>query len=169
GPVVMLEFPNPAGTANSVIAPEVVIRPIRNTSASVNQSAPSGPAVIPCGLLFAGSTNSLTTPAVVILPMRSPLISVNHSAPSGPAVISTGPDPAVRPPNSVTTPAGVIRPMPAGLRLVNQRLPSGPAVMLMGETSPVVIGNSANFVFVFFAHTPSDCRQSATSMQPTRT
>src|SRR5438876_203583 len=131
GPVVMLELPNPVGTANSVIAPEVVIRPIRNTSASVNQSAPSGPVVIAkASLLTVRTGNTVITPAVVIRPMLPPA-ELNAR--------------------------------------VNQRLPSGPAVMLMGEASPVVIGNSANFVFVFFAHTPSDCRQSATSMQPTRT
>ena len=34
---------------NSVIAPLVVMRPIRPASASVNQSAPSGPLAIPVG------------------------------------------------------------------------------------------------------------------------
>ena len=67
------------------------MRPMRSPPCSVNHSAPSGPAVIPCGLLAAvGSVNSLIAPAVVIRPMRLPYCSVNHSAPSGPTVMSQG-------------------------------------------------------------------------------
>src|SRR5262249_11201982 len=39
------------GSENSVIVPPVVMRPIFLASISVNQSAPSGPATIPRGLL----------------------------------------------------------------------------------------------------------------------
>ena len=48
----------------------VVIRPILLPSASVNQRLPSGPAVMPRGLLPAvGTGNSVMTPAVVIRPI----------------------------------------------------------------------------------------------------
>jgi len=39
-------------TGNSVIAPEVVIRPILLAPDSANQSAPSGPAAMPAGTGF---------------------------------------------------------------------------------------------------------------------
>lgn len=70
------------------MAPAVVIRPTARPSLSVNQSAPSGPAVIPIGWLFAvGTGYSVITPAVVIRPILLAVFSVNQSAPSGPAVI----------------------------------------------------------------------------------
>jgi hypothetical protein len=59
----------------------------------VNQSAPSGPEVIPKGLLTlpgVGTGNSLKLPEVVICPILLPKSSVNQSAPSGPEVISQG-------------------------------------------------------------------------------
>ena len=67
--------------------------------ASVNQSAPSGPVVIPCGLLsFVGGANSVKVwlAPVVIRPILLGLLacsvsdSENHTAPSGPAVIMDG-------------------------------------------------------------------------------
>ena len=74
---------------------------------SVNQRLPSGPAVMPCGLLLAVSAaaNSVMVPAGVIRPILLPPSSVNQRLPSGPAVIRRA---AVRrgDGNSVTTPAG---------------------------------------------------------------
>ena len=46
----------PAGSANSVITPAVVIRPILAPVYSVNQIAPSGPVTIPIGPLLAVGT-----------------------------------------------------------------------------------------------------------------
>ena len=84
---------------NSVTAPLGVIRPIRSPNSSVNQRLPSGPAVIPTGLLPAVMpvANSVTAPAGVIRPIRLPTCSVNQRLPSGPAVIPSGPLPAVMP------------------------------------------------------------------------
>src|SRR5512142_562116 len=83
------EEPLAVGMANSVITPAVVIRPILLPSASVNQRAPSGPAVMPAGALFGvGTANSVITPAVVIRPILLSLISVNQRAPSGPDAIA---------------------------------------------------------------------------------
>ena len=60
-------------TGNSVVAPVVVIRPIRLPDASVNQSAPSGPAAMPAGRLSGvGTGNSVVAPVVVIRPIRLP-------------------------------------------------------------------------------------------------
>ena len=76
--------------AYSMMVPAVVIRPILPPF-SVNESAPSGPAVIPVGPLFGvGKGYSVKLPDVVTRPILLPLSSVNHSAPSGPAVISSG-------------------------------------------------------------------------------
>src|SRR5258708_34975930 len=74
--------------ANSEKVPAVVTRPILLPFSSVNHRAPSGPAVIPWGVLLAvGMMNSLTTPAVVIRPILLPAgpLMVNHTALSGPA------------------------------------------------------------------------------------
>jgi len=102
----------PTRNVNSLIAPAVVIRPILLPWCSVNQSAPSGPAVMPWGPLpGVGTVNSVMTPVVVIRPILLPLYSVNHNAPSGPAVISKGSLLAVGIVNSLITPAVVIRPM----------------------------------------------------------
>src|SRR6266545_2380287 len=47
GPAAIPERPGDfVGNGNSVIAPDVVIRPILLTAGSVNQRAPSGPAVM---------------------------------------------------------------------------------------------------------------------------
>ncbi len=54
------------GTASSLIVPAVVIRPILLPRVSANQSAPSGPAVIPYGALpDVGTVYSVTAPVVV--------------------------------------------------------------------------------------------------------
>src|SRR5438067_1668014 len=81
------------GTGNSVMAPAVVIRPIRlaDAAVSVNQRAPSGPVVIPSGVLPGeGRGNSVMAPAVVIRPMWLAASSANQRLPSGPGVISCG-------------------------------------------------------------------------------
>jgi hypothetical protein len=80
------------GTTNSLVkTPPVVMRPILLPPPSVNHSAPSGPATMLSGKLFAvGIVNSVTTPAVVIRPILLPLASVNQSAPSGPAAMASG-------------------------------------------------------------------------------
>ena len=87
------------GIANSLKWPSVVTRPTLLAMASVNQSAPSGPVVIPCGLLsFVGGANSVKVwlASVVIRPILLGLLacsvsdSENHTAPSGPAVIMDG-------------------------------------------------------------------------------
>ena len=58
------------GIGNSVTTPAVVMRPILLVSLSVNQSAPSGPAAMPKGLLAAvGIGNSVKSPAVVMRPI----------------------------------------------------------------------------------------------------
>jgi hypothetical protein len=58
------------GTGYSVITPAVVMRPILLPPYSVNQSAPSGPAVIDCGSLLAvGTGYSVIAPAVVMRPI----------------------------------------------------------------------------------------------------
>src|SRR5437588_4990063 len=73
-----------SGTA--MITTPVVIRPILLPLVSVNQTAPSGPAVIPSGTLpSVGVGNSVMVPAGVILPMLLRPASVNHRFPSGPA------------------------------------------------------------------------------------
>ena len=66
-----LKPPLVTGMVNSVIDPEVVIRPICPEPASVNQSAPSVFAVIPDGVLPTPGTSYsfVTTPAVVIRPI----------------------------------------------------------------------------------------------------
>ncbi len=69
--------------------PAVVIRPIWQAFASVNQRLPSGPAVRNIGLLEeVGTENSVTTPAVVIRPILVPPGSVNQRFPSDPTAMS---------------------------------------------------------------------------------
>ena len=109
--------------------PFVLIRPIESTL--VNQSAPSGPAVIVFG---AGMTSTLGAvwvrmlPLVVIRPIDVPGSGelMNQRAPSGPAVIAVGT--LMRGLLKMRMlPLVLIRPIES--LLVNQRAPSGPAVM----------------------------------------
>ena len=79
------------------MTPDGVIRPILLFCDSVNQTLPSGPAVIelPRNWVSAwGSGNSVTTPCGVILPILSkglpPVPSVNQTLPSGPRVRAWG-------------------------------------------------------------------------------
>ena len=120
-----------AGSENSVIVPVIAMRPIRLRLASVNQSAPSGPADRgetegpALGFGVENSKNSVTTPPVVIRPIFAARTSMNHRAPSGPAMIpvgSTKPGEA----NSLNAPVVVMRPT---LAPVNHSAPSGPVAM----------------------------------------
>lgn len=146
GPAVMplgtLPKPHPpgvqtgpgSGMAYSMMVPAVVIRPILLPLPSVNHNAPSGPAVMPAGELFAvGTGYSVITPAVVIRPILPPF-SVNQSAPSGPAVIPVGPLFGVGKGYSVKLPDVVTRPILLPLSSVNHSAPSGPAVISSGSS-----------------------------------
>src|SRR5262249_18790557 len=75
------------GTANSVITPAGVIRPIRSVTPSVNQTLPSGPAVISTGSLSGERPwrNSVIWPPGAIRPMAG--ISAGYRLPSGPRAI----------------------------------------------------------------------------------
>ena len=127
-----------APTSWNVIAPAGVMKPTTLLLKSVNQTFPSGPAVMPNGRmrLPAGSVNVVITPAVVMRPMRllSPL--VNHRFPSEPAVMSNGWSTAsAGSVNVVTAPAVVMRPIRLLLLLVNHSAPSGPVVIPSGEST----------------------------------
>ena len=67
--------------------PWVVIRPIELFPSPVNQSAPSGPAVIPDGQPLLAMVYVLITPLGRDPPDRASAPLVNHSAPSGPAAM----------------------------------------------------------------------------------
>jgi hypothetical protein len=75
------------------MAPPVLMRPILSPlPCSVNQRAPSGPAAMPSGPLFAVEMGySLMAPPVVMRPILLPKYSVNQRAPSGPAAMPWGP------------------------------------------------------------------------------
>ncbi len=94
-------------------APELVVRaPILFPNRSVNQTLPSGPAVMPLGPLEdVGTLYSVMAPAEVIRPMLFPFCSVNHKAPSDPAVIPAGRLDGVGVRYSKTAPVRVIRPI----------------------------------------------------------
>src|ERR1700720_1753811 len=88
-------------TGYSARTPAVVMRPIAEMPRSVNQRAPSGPAVMLKGAeIWPLRGNSVTAPAVVMRPIlpgsvqNIPALVVHHSvnqrAPSGPAVIPPG-------------------------------------------------------------------------------
>src|SRR5258706_3726463 len=104
-------------TGNSVIAPDIVTRPIFPPSASVNQRFPSGPTVMNDGLLAdVGIGNVARTPSVVMRPILLSPGRVNHRLPSGPAaipasfVIPENPASKLVTRNSVIKPAVVTRP-----------------------------------------------------------
>ncbi len=109
----------------------------------MNQTLPSGPAVIPWGALpDVGIGNwPSTVPDVVIRLMVLLLAAMYQSLPSGPLVMKFA-LPGVDRGNSVIVPAGVIRAIWFALLWVNQTFPSGPAVMPRGPLLAVGIGNS---------------------------
>src|SRR5215469_13599577 len=94
------------GTANSVICPSSVIRPILLPRVSANQIDPSRPGISPSGALLAvGIGYSVIRPVAVMRPIAPALNSVNHIAPSAAATISLGPACAVGNPYTVKVPA----------------------------------------------------------------
>src|SRR5579885_433410 len=151
------------GTANSVMVPLGVMRPILPPplqsplpTQSVNQRLPSGPAVMSQGALSGrpsalGTANSVMVPLgvmrpILLPPMQNPFESrahsVNQRLPSGPAVMPKDPLLGVGRANSVMVPLGVMRPIWWPGYSVNQRLPSGPAVMRQGPLLGVGTANS---------------------------
>src|ERR1022692_3928704 len=97
---------------------EIISRPIllADGSRSVNHRVPSGPLVIPQGLLsLVGTAHSLTSPVVEIRPIAARADSVNQRAPSGPKAIplAYGGGWAVGSGtlNAVTWPSKVMRPI----------------------------------------------------------
>lgn len=115
----------------------VVIRPMRLPAVSANQTASSGPAVMPCASPGDdGIAKCVMTPAGVIRPIREN--SVNQTFPSGPAPIPWRRAPSGGFEDSLMTPAVVIRPICE--ISVNHRLRSGPAAMSSG-CPPDGIGN----------------------------
>src|SRR5579862_6774138 len=114
----------------------------------VNQSCPSGPAVISVGLgtslPTAGTVNSVTIPVVVIRAIFPIVCSVNHSAPSGPAVIDWPTGDGDTDVYSVITPAVVMRPILPAAVSVNQSAPSEPTVMAFSPLLGVGTGYSVN-------------------------
>src|SRR5262249_6500789 len=134
------------GTRNSANTPAVVTLPIRLAALadSVNHRLPSGPTVIPVGLLeVVGVGYSCTKwPEVEITPILFPVLSVNHRFPSGPETMPTGL--LLPPPGRVGIAywvmvfglCGPILPMLPRKFSVNQMLPSGPVVMPEGKPPP---------------------------------
>ena len=115
--------------------PAVVIRPIwLPASASVNQSAPSGPDADPDGPLpGVGSGYVVTAPAVVTRPMTSVPGSVYQSAPSGPAAMPDGRLNGNPTPIALNAPPVVIRSIAPLAGSVTHSAPSGPAAMSSGR------------------------------------
>src|SRR5436190_12313241 len=98
-----------------VIVPWGVISPILPAEAySVNQTFPSGPAVMPKGEVLWASGYSLRTPFVVMRPIMFESNSVNQSAPSSPTVISVAQASLCGMENSVNWPSVVTRPILLG-------------------------------------------------------
>ncbi len=82
--------PAPAvGTGNSVMAPSVVIRPIRLPAFWQNHSAPSAASVIPIGRASGvGVSNSTKLPSSgFIRPILEAPLSQNHRCRSGPSTM----------------------------------------------------------------------------------
>jgi hypothetical protein len=111
------------------------MRPMAFAEVSVNQTFPSGPAVIPAGFLPLASGKGVIAPPVVMrwtVSAAGPF-PVNHRLPSGPAVMPLGSVSTGRA-KGVAVPAVVIRPIVSAAPFVtNHRLPSGPAVMAPGS------------------------------------
>ena len=85
-----------------VILPPEVIRPILFPRFSVNQSAPSGPGVMPKGKAdVVGRSYSVKSPPAVMRLILLPSSSVNQRVLPGPCVISAGSAPGVGMKNSL--------------------------------------------------------------------
>jgi len=98
-----------------VTVPSGVIRPTWLKTGSVNQTLPSGPAVIPpkAGASYrpnCETANSLMAPVFRLSrPIWSTLLSSNQMLPSGPAVMLSASALGVGIAKSVTVPLGVTR------------------------------------------------------------
>src|SRR5947209_6891314 len=115
---------------------------IRFVFDSVNQRAPSWPAVISSGMLFGvGSGYSVIWPLVVIRPILLPLVSVNHRLLSGPTAMPCG-LPPLGSGYSVNWPLVEMRAILLPSLSANQLAPSGPLTMSPGKLSAVGILNS---------------------------
>src|SRR6516164_5196677 len=86
------------GVGNSIIEPDVLMRPILTPTcggaSSVNHRAPSGPVAMVCGQQFVGSGYSVMAPVMSmrpIMPVYPTISTVNQSAPSGAAVMPDTP------------------------------------------------------------------------------
>ena len=101
-------------------------------ASSVNQSAPSGPAVMLPGAPVV-RPYSVIVPEVVIRPILCAAVSVNQRAPSDPAVMPDGLAPGVSSEVSVIVPLVVMRPILFPLCSVNHKAPSGPGMMPKGR------------------------------------
>lgn len=78
-------IPTGPSTGYSVSCPSVVMRPTLFARSSVNQSAPSGPAMIRFGKAPAASWYSVKCPSSVIRPTFAAARPRNQIAPSGPS------------------------------------------------------------------------------------
>src|SRR5258708_6590286 len=131
----------PLGITNSVTTPLGLMRPIRLVPFSANHRLPSGPAVMPAGLLLSvGIGNSVIIPASVIRPMRLvPVVSApdstNQRLLSGPLVMPCGWLLVVGIEVSVIVPSIAMRPILLPKSSVNHSALSGPRVMLAGPLS----------------------------------
>src|SRR5207247_1633574 len=107
----------------------VVMRPILLTFSSVNQTLPSGPTVMPSGLLLAvGGPNPEKLPLGVMRPMTFPISSVNQRLPPGPLVILQGAQVGYFP--QVTGTRNAVKLPPMVLRTILfpvQRTPTNPS------------------------------------------
>ena len=135
-PAVIPFGPEPAGTANSVIPPNGVMRPTLSAKYSVNHRFPSGPVVMSNKRAPAAKTpapNSVTKPVVGLMrPILLPSPSVNHRLPSGPFVIISGWVPGASVATFVTTPPVVDLAITLESCSAIQRFPSGPAAIPQG-------------------------------------
>src|SRR6516162_8985120 len=121
-PVVIVKTRVCLGRGNSVIEPDVVMRPILEAHSSVNHRAPSGRTALPSEPASpVGHVNSFRTPDVVMRPILLAERSVNQRFPSGPVTIWFGEEFAAGPVNSVMLPVVVIRPILAVPPSVNHR------------------------------------------------
>src|SRR5918992_522786 len=152
GPAVIREAPPVVGP-NSVMLPATSIRPILLTPNSPNQSAPSGPSVMP-----AGPAPAVRRGKDVKVPDDSVsrqtafvLLSVNQILPSDPLAIPLGARLQKSPQsgsNSVNWPSTVTLPIAAAGapdRSVNQSAPSAPATMSDGWENRFGTTNSVMF------------------------
>src|SRR5260370_10669469 len=119
--------PHEQGMPNSLYSAR---RPIKCPPASVNQSAPSAPKVIPSGFpCERGIVWSTISPARVMRPSELEPQLVNQRSPSGPDTMPDGQLPTFASANYVMTPLGVIRPISSASASVNHKLPSAPGLI----------------------------------------